>query len=181
MDRRRCEGPGADGARLDVERTPKSAGVRSMEAKGRVEAPRRVHWVRVVVAACALLLLAEGGAFARCLRYQPAVVSLEGELVARSLPGAPNYRSIARGDRLETVYVLVLEKPICVKGDPSSALTKESHAGVEEVQLIVTPRTAKRLAGQRVRATGSLVDGQSKEHRTPVVLEIKGLRKASSD
>ena len=115
---------------------------------------------------------------ARCLTYEPAQVSLTGKLEMRNVPGPPSYRSLARGDLPEVIYVLLLDEPICVNGDPTSVQNKLGHAKVDEIQLVVKASRARTHVGKRVRATGELSAGQGSHHRTPVVLTVKGLRGA---
>lgn len=123
-----------------------------------------------------LLVLSAAPCAARCLAYEPAVVSLVGELVSKTLPGPPNYANIARGDIPEVVLILHLEEPVCVSGDPTSRLNSTSRAGISEVQLFVLPGKARALVGRRVRATGSLFGAHTGHHRTPVVLRVSALR-----
>jgi hypothetical protein len=117
-------------------------------------------------------------ASARCLRYEPAQVSLVGELVAKAVPGPPNYTSVARGDLPETVHLLVLETPICVTGDRASQQNSRGETGVAEVQLVAKQGRLRSLVGKRVRATGTLSSAQSGHHRTPVLLTVKAIRAA---
>ncbi len=126
----------------------------------------------------AILGASLGGASAgaRCLAYEPAQVTLTGELTSRVVPGPPDYRSIARGDHPETVVILVLDAPVCVRGDPSSRSNSQGHAQVAEVQLVVRGSAWRALRGKRVRVSGSLFAGNSGHHRTPVVLTVRGLR-----
>ena len=134
----------------------------------------RVH-VAWMFPVAAISLLATGAA-ARCLTYEPSQITLAGSLEQRSVAGPPNYRSIARGDLPQTIYVLVLDAEICVSGNPASVQNRRGHANVSEIQLVVPPSRAKRLAGKRVVVTGGLSAGQGGQHRTPVVLTVKGLR-----
>lgn len=124
----------------------------------------------------ACLCLSAAPAGARCLRYEPATVKLEGTLVSRQLPGPPNYSNIARGDRPQTVLFLELDEPLCVSGDPSSSRNSKSHAGIEEVQIDYPLEKARLRLDETVRATGSLFGAHMGAHRTPVVLRVKTLR-----
>ncbi len=126
----------------------------------------------------AILAVVAGAALAggRCLSYEPAQVTLEGELTSRTVAGPPDYRSIARGDQPETVVILVLDAPICVRGDPSSRSNARTHTQITEVQLVVEGSRWRLLRGKRVKATGSLFAGNSRHHRTPVVLTVRGVR-----
>jgi len=133
-----------------------------------------------VVAIASFLGLALGTADsqARCLRYEPTRVVLVGTLVARTLPGPPNYSSIASGDYPETVFILKLDEPICVSGDPSSRLNRNGHSNVTEVQLLTRDVNLRRFLNKQVRASGSLFSAYMDSHRTPVVLTVAGLRAA---
>jgi len=121
-----------------------------------------------------LLLLASPAA-ARCLSYEPAVVTLAGEVRSRTVPGPPGYANIARGDIPETIYVLALAEPVCVSADPSSKLNAKSAADVREVQLSVAKDKVRFLVGKQVHATGSLFHAHTGHHRTPVVLRVSKL------
>ncbi|MFQ5416195.1 MAG: DUF4431 domain-containing protein [Myxococcota bacterium] len=120
--------------------------------------------------------LAAGGAEARCLRYAPTQVTLTGKLTQRTVPGPPNYLSVAQGDFPEMIIVLVLDEPICVTGNSSSTPSSQSHSKVEEVQLVVEGSAHLSLIDKGVRATGTLSSAQTGHHRTPVLLTVKGLR-----
>ena len=121
------------------------------------------------------LFLFSATAGARCLAYEPRSVTLTGEIEMRKLPGPPNYRSVARGDRPENVYFVKLEEAICVSGDPTSRLNSKSHAGVEEVQLILSAVKGSAAVGKKMRLSGTLSGAQSAHHRTPVLLTVKGM------
>ena len=132
--------------------------------------------MRAALALALLLTLAPLTAKARCLAYEPSVVSLDGELQSRVFPGPPNYASIARGDYPENVLILALDREICVAGDPSSSRNSQSHYGLLEVQLVVPKDQARYLVGKRVRASGTLFGAHSGHHRTPIVLEVRSIR-----
>lgn len=133
---------------------------------------------RVATVLALLLGLGAADAAGRCQAYEPKQVTLVGTLVARMLPGPPNYVSVARGDLPESVFFLRLEEPICVSADPLSLRNSKGHAGITELQLVSTQREARRLLGKRVRVTGSLTGARSGQHRTPVLLTVRGLRPA---
>lgn len=113
---------------------------------------------------------------ARCLTYEPTVVTLAGDLTSKTVPGPPNYVSIARGDLPEKIFILKLAEPVCVSADPSSRQNSESHASVAEVQLSVPPEKARAYVGKRVRASGALFSARTGHHRTPVLLRVSQLR-----
>jgi hypothetical protein len=114
-------------------------------------------------------------AAARCLTYEPTTVTLIGELTSKTVPGPPNYVSIARGDLPEKIFILELAEPVCVSADPSSRQNSKSHAGVDEVQLSVPAEKARAYVGRRVRASGALFGARTGHHRTPVLLRVAKL------
>jgi hypothetical protein len=101
-----------------------------------------------------------------------------GIVTSRTVPGPPNYNSIAAGDYPETLFVLRLNEPICVSGDPSSRRNRESHSRVAEVQLLTRDVDPRRFLNKQVRASGSLFSAHMGYHRTPVVLAVVKLRAA---
>ncbi len=132
--------------------------------------------MRFVGFALLVALLLPGAASARCLGYEPAVVTLKGSLSTKVVPGPPGYLSAAKGDMPETIVMLALDKDICVLSDGKSYYNVRSHAKVKEVQLEVPVAEAKKLVGKRIRATGSLFGAHTGHHRTPVVLRVAGMR-----
>ena len=125
-----------------------------------------------------LFCLGPGTASARCLRFEPATVTLTGTLSERVMPGPPNYYHIARGDIPEKVLFLELDEPICVTGDPMLLRNTNTIAGIEEVQVRIDRSWRRSLIGKRTRATGSLFTAHSLAHRTPVVLTAIGMRES---
>lgn len=128
--------------------------------------------MRAVTAVALLPLLLPAVVSARCLSYGPSQVTVVGTLDSRTLPGAPNYVSVARGDYPETVLILRLEKAACVTGDPTSQMNRKSHSGLSEIQLSVAADKVRSLVGKKVRASGTLFGAHSGHHRTPVVLQV---------
>jgi hypothetical protein len=152
---------------------------------GSIAAGAQTAWRRVVrmavVAIASVLGLGLGAvdSGARCLAYEPTQVVLVGTLTSRTLPGPPNYRSIGSGDYPETVFILRLNEPICVSGDPSSRRNRNGHADVTEVQLMTRDVDLRRFLGRQVRASGSLFNAYMESHRTPVVFTVARLRAAA--
>jgi hypothetical protein len=134
--------------------------------------------MKAVFALALCLALTPICASARCLSYEPAIVNLVGELRSAAFPGPPNYVSIAGGDYPETVFILKLDQPICVSGDPSSKLNSKSHSDLTEIQVVVAPDKVRSLLGKRVRASGTLFGAQSGHHRTPALLQVSSIRDA---
>jgi hypothetical protein len=132
-------------------------------------------WIAAIVSVLGVALGA-ADSHARCLRYEPAQVTVAGVLVSRSLPGPPNYKSIAHGDYPQTFYFLQLNEPICVSADPSSRANRKTHTRITELQLLLRDLDPVRFVGKPVRASGSLSSAHMAYHRTPVVLTVASLR-----
>jgi hypothetical protein len=79
-------------------------------------------------------LLLAGPVAAQCLEYEPKVVSLSGTLVRETLPGRPNYESVASGDAPETIWVLKLKAPICMLAANDIDVSENSET---EIQLVL--------------------------------------------
>ena len=72
----------------------------------------------------------------QCLEFEPKTVNLSGILARETHPGPPNYESIRRGDKRETIWVLRLSKPICVTGTDDINVREDNQ---REVQLALEP------------------------------------------
>lgn len=119
-----------------------------------------------------------------CLHYAPAVVALTGRLIQRTLPGPPHYDSFRRGDRPEVVDFLVLDTPLCTIADYKDSPNTDAFRGQDTVQVRKrdpTWRDIRRLTGQRVTVTGTLVEWALGPDRTPVVLDPTKVSPASND
>ena len=111
-----------------------------------------------------------GGAKA-CLRYTDRI-ALSGRLIKRTYPGPPNYESVARGDRPETVLVLVLPAPICMAEDKADRDgMSPAIARIAEVQLAATSRDLGIKPGQTLLVSGKAFVAHTGHHHTPIVLE----------
>src|SRR5436190_17422865 len=73
-----------------------------------------------------------------CYHYRPASVSLTGRLIQRTLPGPPNYQSIARGDRPQVVVFLILDDPICTLADYKESPNTDAFQGQVTIHVLRT-------------------------------------------
>lgn len=126
----------------------------------------------------ALVALALSSAIAEpqpCLPFEPAVTTIVGKLIRRTLPGPPNYESIKTGDAPETYWFVIPARPFCVRGTLGDDLNRADVANVSTVQLILLPdeyKTQAHLMGQSVKVTGTLSTAITGHHHTPVVLQV---------
>ena len=119
---------------------------------------------------------------ANCLSYEPTIVKLAGKLTRETFPGPPNYASILKGDRPETVWILDLDNPVCVDEDKADPDLNSAKKEVQRLQLVFHDGAAyakyKELVSKRVTATGTLFGGHTAHHHTDVLLTVKSLEKA---
>ena len=131
-----------------------------------------------------LLLISSASAFAQndCLAYDPAEVTVTGRILRKTFPGPPNYQSVRRGDKPETIWILHLDKPVCVTGNTDE--TNEPEQRVTDLQLVLDGTEYRRFRyfiGGRIRvlATGKLFHAHTAHHRTSVLLEVEDIEKGN--
>jgi len=50
----------------------------------------------------------------QCITYEPNTINLYGRITRKVFAGPPNYENVAKGDEAEQVWVLRLNRPVCV-------------------------------------------------------------------
>lgn len=106
---------------------------------------------------------------------------LSGKLARLSFPGRPNFESIARGDEEEVGFYLILDAPICMRGDDETP-DEYSQSGVALVQLVLDEtgyRMLRPLLGKRVTLQGQPMAAHTAHHHAPLVLD--GVSVVSAD
>lgn len=125
-----------------------------------------------------LLLFTTQAQAQQCLNYEPDAVTLTGTIKQHTFAGPPNYESVAKGDAAEKVWVLHLEKPICVLASADN----EKENEVSDLQLVVGGskeyRAYRSMVGRKVSATGTLFHAHTGHHHTPVLLTVKTIQQA---
>jgi hypothetical protein len=118
-----------------------------------------------------------------CLSYEPATVTLKGEINRKTFAGPPNYESIDDGDKPETYWILHLTNPICVDGNGSGRDDPDNQPehNVFDIQLNLDEKQYDRyndLLGKQVSVSGKLSHAFTGHHHTDVrlveIIEIKG-------
>jgi hypothetical protein len=113
-----------------------------------------------------------------CLAYEPRVVTLTGVVKRTVAPGPPNYESVAKGDRAETIWVLHLSEAVCVDADPTNE-SNTAETGVRDLQLIVDDYARyTSLLGKRVMVNGQLTHATTGHHHTAVLLAVEQMKRA---
>ncbi|MBI5885577.1 MAG: DUF4431 domain-containing protein [Deltaproteobacteria bacterium] len=114
-----------------------------------------------------------------CLFYEPTKVRLTGVITRQTFPGPPNYESIEKGDEPETYWILKLEKPVCINGNPKDELNDETVKDIKNIHLVFHGDEYTRYRGlvsKKVVASGTLFHAQTAHHRTKVLMNVDGLR-----
>ena len=113
----------------------------------------------------------------RWLSYEPVTVELEGRLTVQSKYGPPNYGENPRTDARVKVPILVLVRPINVRGTPGEAHNAISVRGTRRIQLVFSNRETsyKQSIGEIVVVKGSLFHAISGHHYTDVVMDVRAI------
>ncbi len=88
-------------------------------------------------------------------KYDPVIVKLSGVVVAQVAYGAPSYGEDPKHDVKFNVYMLKLDKPINVKGDPKSELDTSDFRNVSKIQMD-TEDYMEKYVNKKVVVTGTL-------------------------
>src|SRR5437870_9835899 len=115
--------------------------------------------------------VARAGLTDSCHHYRPAPVSLTGRLIRRTLPGPPNYQSIARGDRPQVADLLILDAPICTIPDYKDSPNTDAFQGQDTIHVRrsqSTWRAGCRLTARSLIVACTLLDRAPVSHPTPV-------------
>jgi hypothetical protein len=132
---------------------------------------------RLVIISALAVFLIPGLAEAQCLKYEPNKVSLSGVIVRETHPGAPNFSSVAEGDEPETIWILKLERAVCVLTSNDIDVEEQNQ---KEIQLILNDKQYaqyRSLLGQKVTVTGMLFHSVTGHHHKPLMLTTMGIRK----
>jgi hypothetical protein len=106
-----------------------------------------------------------------CLNYEPEIVNLRGRVIRRVFSNLSNRR--------QTVYLLELNKPVCVNKDPANEFNIQ-RKNIQKMQLVLEDyNKAKKLIGKFVEVKGVLFGNHTQNHFTEVLIsvnEIKSLK-----
>ena len=131
-----------------------------------------------------LVLLLASAAYAQaqegqCLSYDPSEVRVSGTLDKMVVPGPPNYQSVRKGDMAETIWILTLDKPVCVTGNTDDI--NEPEQNVTDLQLALEGNQFARIRrlGRKVHVTafGKLFHAHTAHHRTKVLLDVTEIKR----
>jgi hypothetical protein len=116
------------------------------------------------------------------LSYWPVVVELRGKLVTKMFYGPPNFGEDPKTDSKEVFFILVLSRPVNVRGnpDPNAGPDRVSVEHVREMELVLTiPH--KNMIGKKVILKGTLFHGFTGHHHTEVLMDVQSISLAAPD
>ncbi len=103
--------------------------------------------------------------------YEPSVSTVSGILTLEKFWGPPGYGEDTTVDKVETEYILVLEKPITVVANDSSGNFEETRSGIFKLE-IVAGTNLDQFLGKRVTMTGGFFGAVTGHHHTDVLLTL---------
>jgi len=128
---------------------------------------------------CLFLVSAISNVQQRWLPLEPNLVQLQGKILKVMKYGPPNYGENPESDAHYEIPIILLSKPIRVKGDPGSVVNREDLVNVSFVQLVFqsTPAVAYwHYANQDVVVTGTLFRAETGHHHTTLLMTVKTIR-----
>lgn len=109
------------------------------------------------------------------LEYEPTVVTLKGRLILASDYGAPNFGENPKEDKKEEYYLLELDTPINVKGDPKSDYNLDSFMNISKIQIAPVHIDFNDLnikINKNVIISGRLFQAMTGHHHTKVLIDV---------
>lgn len=130
---------------------------------------------RLVATLCLSSALA-GHLQAQCLHVGVQATELTGVVQLITVPGPPNYESVAAGDRADQVFVLELGALACAEGpEPGTKLT-QAQFHIDRVQLVPeddsTRAVLRQGLGKRTTVLGQLDWPISAQHHFALVMFV---------
>jgi len=126
---------------------------------------------------CFLVLNQAAFASESCLEYEPKTVELTGNLIREIHPGPPNYEDISKGDRKESIWVMLLDEAICVH--PLDDLNP-GEVDQKEVQLVLNREKYKKykeLVNRKVKVKGTMFHSFSGHHYRKLLISVVNMER----
>ena len=108
-----------------------------------------------------------------CLRYEPHVESLRGNLSLRTYDDPTEGTSDKR-----SVMVVDLQAPICVRSQTPDDINLEER-GIRTVQVVYDPKDRKAMHGllhKRVLLTGALYHAHTAQHLEKILIKVSSVQ-----
>jgi len=111
-----------------------------------------------------------------CVRFGRQATLL-GRIAEESRFGPPGYGEDPKTDKVITIFVIVLDRPVCVQHRGSG----DDIANVRRIQITgdLGVSRAGELIGRRAVATGILFEANSGYHHLPVLIDVARSHSAS--
>ena len=117
-----------------------------------------------------IFLLAATPAFAGCLKFEPAEVTLTGVIHKHVDFGPPNYGEDPKTDSREAHLYLHLDKSVCVDADPASYSDAVRNTKLMEMVYFVKLPFDHAWLDKHVSVTGTLFHAETAHHWTPALI-----------
>jgi len=114
-----------------------------------------------------------------CFSYEPATITIKGEISRKTFAGRPNYESIKKGDEPETYWILHLSKSVCIDNGAKATPDDVPEKNVSAIQLILSEDQYARykdLINKQVIVRGKLLHAISGHHHTKVIMEVAEIK-----
>ena len=111
------------------------------------------------------------------LSYEPEPVALAGRLIVQTKFGPPNFGENPKTDQRVRVPIVVLTKPINVRGTPGAVHNATSVEGARRIQLLFSDPAMnyKSLVGKDIVVKGTLFHAETGGHYTDVVMSVQSI------
>jgi hypothetical protein len=142
----------------------------------------RTGILKTLVALGAAFLVSSVVSARECLDYEPAMVTIQGNLSLKPAYGPPGFGEDPKHDAREDYLALTLDAPVCMKASPEPHTDDVSETEIKAMQLVFRNGEAfkqtKQRIGKRISVTGSLFHGFTGHHHTTVLLKVKEIGQA---
>jgi len=114
----------------------------------------------------------------RFYKYEPEVVNLEGVIKISTNFGPPNYGETPEIDKKVTIYILELNSPINVLGDPNDELNLSSFTNISNIQIALYKykNDIKNKINKKVIIKGTLFQGVTGHHYTDILITVHEIK-----
>ncbi|WP_241586538.1 DUF4431 domain-containing protein [Rosenbergiella epipactidis] len=104
-------------------------------------------------------------------------VTMVGQLIRMTYPGAPNYESVENGDEPETFFTLKPDAPIsCASDAPQFGSKNIMQLGLNSGEYT----RYNTLVGSRVTVSGILIYSDTPHQHTPLMIDVKSITKSDT-
>jgi len=123
-------------------------------------------------------MLPTGALGARCAKYEPAIVRVNGAIFVGEDFGPPGYGEDPAHDSREEHLYIALDTPLCVVAGDSSGLNSAAQSNVKSMEMtydLNRIRFQDGWLGRRAVVEGTLFHAFSGHHHTRVLIRVEAI------